>query len=141
MLDEIISAIAGSAIAKMLSKLAPARMTGEFAAVPFEALERRNRWSYFGMLAVATLGFFAPYLFPPAERARGGWFAGAIFGLPFTAMLIYVLVIWALLGGTRAREFLFYFEIKQKINIYVFYFLGLPLSVIGAVSFLVLVWW
>jgi hypothetical protein len=35
MFDEAISAIAGSAIAKILSKLAPASMTSEFAAVPF----------------------------------------------------------------------------------------------------------
>jgi hypothetical protein len=139
MLDEIISAIAGSVVAKLLSKLAPARMRSEFATVPFETLERRNRLLYFGMLAAAILGFFSPFLFTPVEHARGGWFAGAIFGLPFSAMLIYILAIWSLLDGRRARELLFYFEIKQKVNVYVFCFLGSPLAVIGVVSFMALV--
>jgi hypothetical protein len=134
MLDEIISAIAGNAIARLVSKLLPARRAREFADVPFEMLKRRNKTLYFWMLAVAVFGFFLPYLAIAVGHAGGPWVVGAIFGLPFSAMLIFIMMIWSLRGGRRAHEFLFYFEIKQRTNIYVFYFLGAPLSVIGVVS-------
>ena len=124
MLDEIISAIAGNAIAKLVSKLLPARRAGEFAGVPFEMLRQRNKRLYFCMLAVTVLGFFLPYLAIAVGHAGGLWVVGAIFGLPFSAMLVFVMVIWSLRGGRRARELLFYFEIKQRTNMYVFYFLG-----------------
>lgn len=136
MLDEIVSGIVGSTINEIVSKLAPPRKANEFAAVPFETLERRNRWLYFGSLTVFLFGFFLPYPFIHVGHGGVGWFAGAVFGLPFSALLIYLSAIWCLLGGTRTRELIFYFEAKQKIHIFVFYFLGAPLSLLGAVSFL-----
>jgi len=140
MLDEILSAIAGNAIARMIAKVAPPRKVGEFAAVPFEILERRNRWLYFGTLLVSVFGFLLPFPFIHAGHGGAGWFAGAVFGLPFSALLIYVLLVWCLLGGRRARELIFYFEAKQGMNIRVFYFLGAPLSLLGVVSFCLFMW-
>jgi hypothetical protein len=134
---EIASAIVGNAIAGIVSKLAPARRAGEFAGMPFERLQRRNRWLYRGLLTIAVSGFVAPYLFFTPGKF-GLWFAGAIFGLPFSGMLAYMIVIWCALGSRRARELLFYFEAKQKTNIHVFYVLGAPLSLLGVISLLVL---
>jgi len=140
MLDEILSAIAGNAIVRMIAKLAPPRKVGEFAAMSLEVLERRNRWLYFGMLLVFIFGFFLPFPFIHVGHGGAGWFAGAVFGLPFSALLIYVSVVWCVLGDRRARELIFYFEVKQGLNIRVFYFLGAPLSLLGIVSFCVFVW-
>jgi hypothetical protein len=91
------------------------------------------------VLVVATVGFFAPYFFfAQIASGRGAWFAGALFGLPFSAMLIYVVAIWCGFGAQRAREFIFYFELKQKMSVYVFYILGAPLSLLGFISVLAL---
>jgi hypothetical protein len=68
----------------------------------------------------------------------GAWFAGAVFGLPFSAMLLFVIVARLALGKQRARELLVYFEIKQKTNIYVFCVPGAALAPIGIVSLLFL---
>src|SRR4051794_13759157 len=140
MLDEILSAIAGNTIAEIVAKLAPPRKAGELATMPFETLERRNRWLYFGVMPVFFFGFFLPYPFIHVGHGGVGWFAGAVFGLPFSALLIYLSAIWCLLGGRRAREFILYFEIKQKTHIYLYYFFGAPLSLIGVVSFSMFMW-
>jgi hypothetical protein len=87
---EIVSAVVGNAIARIVSKLAPARRAGDFAGTPFERLQRRNRWLYYGLLTIAVFGFVAPYLFfTPGKFGFSAWFAGAIFGLPFSGMLAY----------------------------------------------------
>jgi hypothetical protein len=140
MLDEIMSAIAGNAIAKLISKVVPARTTGEFAAVPFDIIERRNRSLYFGLLSVSIVGFFLPFFFIPVKIEYALWVLGAVFGLPFSAMLIFTLAVLSLFGARRLRELMFYFEVKQKTNINVCYLFGSPMAVIGIVSFLVLVW-
>ena len=136
---EIAGAIVGNAIAGIVSKLAPARRAGEFAGTPFERLQRRNRWLYRGLPTIAVFGFVAPYLFfTLGKLGFSAWFAVAIFGLPFSGMLAYMILIWCALGSRRARELLFYFEAKQKTNIYVFYVLGAPLSLLGVISLLFL---
>jgi hypothetical protein len=61
-----------------------------------------------------------------------------VFGLPFLAMLLFVIVTWLSLGKQRARELLVYYEIKQKTNIYVLYVSGAVLAPIGIVSLLFL---
>src|SRR6266702_1292514 len=132
MLGEIVSAVLGNAVAKLLSKWAPPRRAEEFSKIPREALRRRNRSLYFGASIVATLGFVAPYIFfLLVESKRGGWIAGAMLGLPFSGLLVYIAVIWSVLGAARAREFLGYFEAQQKMSIYIFYIAGIPLSLIG----------
>jgi hypothetical protein len=146
--DELLSAILGSLIAKVVSKLAPARRTGELADIPFETLEQRNRWLYRGMLGVGCFGFLAPILAlaehwkvgNESDLWRGVWFAGVVFGLPFTMMFVFLGIMWGVLGSRRTKEFLFYFERKQQTHIYVFYVLGVPLSVLGVISSLFL-WW
>jgi hypothetical protein len=145
---EIISGIVGATIGRLVSKFSAARRTGEFGNTSFEMLERRNKWLYRGLLAAFCLGVLTPYaLFPPGAGGRVGvghgvwfpaWFAGAMFGLPFSAMLLFVIVTWLALGKQRARELLFYFESKQKMNVYVFYVLGAALTPIGIVSLLFL---
>jgi hypothetical protein len=145
---ELISGIVGAAIGRLVSKFSPARRTGEFSNTPFEMLERRNKWLYRGVLAAFCLGFLTPYaLFPPGAEGRVGvghsvwfpaWFAGAMFGLPFSAILLFAVVTWLALGKQRARELLFYFEVKQKTNIYVFYVLGALLAPTGIISLFLL---
>jgi hypothetical protein len=145
---ELLSAIVGNLIARGVSRLAPARRGGEFADMPFEALQQRNRWLYRGMLGVCCFGFLAPILALAAhlnvgnesDPWRGAWFAGVVFGLPFTAMFAFLGIIWSALGSRRTKELLFYFERKQQTHIYVFYLFGLPLSVLGVISLLFLYW-
>lgn len=131
MADEIISAIVGSTIAKIVSRWAPSRRKGEFASMPLEALQRRNRWLYRGLLFIAGAGFIAPYLLFTPAKIRGAWFAGAVFGLPFSAMVAYVVAAWCVLGERRARELLFCFAARQKTSIYVFYVLAVPSLCLG----------
>jgi hypothetical protein len=140
MLDEFISGFVGSTIAEIASKLAPPRKSSEFAAVPFETVERRNRPFYFAVMPIFLFGFFLPYPFVHVGHGSAGWFAGAVFGLPFAALLIYIAVIWCLLGGKRARELIFYFEAKQRTDIRLYYFFGAPLSLLGVISFVIFVW-
>jgi hypothetical protein len=143
---ELLSAILGNIIAKVVSKLAPARRVGELTDMPFETLEQRSRWLYLSMLAVVCFGFLAPVLAlaghwkvgNESDPWRGAWFAGLVFGLPFTLMFAVLGIIWCALGSRRTREFLFYFERKQQTHIYVFYLFGMPLSVIGVISSLFL---
>jgi Na+-driven multidrug efflux pump len=61
-----------------------------------------------------------------------------VLGLPFSAMLLFLIVTWLALGKQRARELLAYFEIKQKTNIYLYYIFGTALAPIGIVSLLFL---
>jgi hypothetical protein len=140
---EIISGIVGTTIAELASKFLPARKAGELGDKFLKMHERRYKWLYRGLLASAALGFFTPYaVFPPGADGRlgvsdwtvGAWFAGAVFGLPFSAMLLFVIATWLALGKQRARELLVYFEIKQKTNIHIFYVFGAMLAPIGIVS-------
>ena len=140
MLDEIHSGFVGSTIAEIVSKLAPPRKSSEFAAVPFETVERRNKPFYFAALSVFVFGFFLPCPFIHVGHGGAGWFIGAIFGLPFSALLFYIAAIWCLLGGKRARELIFYFEAKQRTDIRIYYFFGAPLSLIGIISFSMFTW-
>jgi hypothetical protein len=145
---EIISGFVGTTIAEFASKFLPARKAGQMGDEFLRIHEHRNKWLYRGLLAAFCLGFLTPFaLFPPGADGRlgvghgdwiGVWFAGAVFGLPFSAMLLFVIVTWLALGKQRARELLVYFEIKQKTNIYVFYVPGAALAPIGIVSLLFL---
>jgi hypothetical protein len=145
---EIISGFVGATIAELVSKFLPARKAGQMGDEFLKIHEHRNKWLYRGLLAASCLGFLTPFaLFPPGADGRlgvghddwiGAWFAGAVFGLPFSAMLLFVIVTWLALGKQRARELLVYFEIKQKTNIYVFYVQGGALALIGIVSLLFL---
>jgi hypothetical protein len=145
---EIISGFVGATIAELVSKFLPARKAGQLGDESLKIHERRNKWLYRGLLASSVLGFLTPFaLFPPGADGRlgvgpgdwiGAWFAGAVFGLPFSAMLLFVIVTWLALGKQRARELLVYFEIKQKTNIYFFYVFGATLAPIGIMSLLFL---
>lgn len=138
---ELLSGFLGATLSEVVFKIAPARRTGEFSDIPFETLQRRNRWLYRGLMGVGCLGFLAPTV-ALAEHWQVGnddpwgpaWFAGVFFGLPFAMMLVFLGVTWFALGGRRTRELLFYFERKLQTHIYVFYAFGAPLSVLGAVS-------
>lgn len=57
MLGEMVSAILGNAIAKLLSKWAPPREQKKFSKIPQETLGRRNKLLYLGASIVAILGF------------------------------------------------------------------------------------
>jgi hypothetical protein len=57
-----------------------------------------------------------------------------MFGLPFSGMLVFVIVSSLALGKQRAHELLVYFAIKRKMNICVFYVLGAVFAPIGIVS-------
>ncbi len=144
---EIISGLVGATIAELVSKFLPARKAGQLGDEFLKIHERRNKWLYRGLLASSVLGFFTPYvIFPPGADGRlevddwsvVAWFAGAAFGLPFSAMLLFVIVTWLTLGKQRALELLVYFEIKQKTKIYIFYVFGAMLAPIGIVSLLFL---
>jgi hypothetical protein len=145
---EIISGFVGGTIAEFASKFLPARKAGQMGDEFLRTNEHRNKWLYRGLLAAFCLGFLTPFaLFPPGADGRlgvghgewiGAWFAGALFGLPFSAMLLFVIFTWLALGKQRARELLVYFEIKQKMNIYAFYVPGAALAPIGIVSLLFL---
>jgi hypothetical protein len=145
---ELLSAILGNMIARIVSKLAPPRRAGEFAGMSFETLEQRNRWLYRCIWGVACFGFSAPIFALAAhwrvgnesDPWRGAWFAGVVFGLPFALMFAFLVVLWGARGSRRTRELLFYFERKQQTHIYVFYAFGVPLSVLGVISSLFL-WW
>jgi hypothetical protein len=140
---ELLSGILGSLAAEVASKSAPARQGGEFADIPPETLQLRNRWLYLCLLGTGCLGFAAPLLALAigSEDApwRNAWLAGVIFGLPFLIMFMFLAIVWATRGSKRTRELLFYFERQQRTHIYVFYLYAVPLAVLGLTSSM-LVW-
>jgi hypothetical protein len=143
MSHELLSGILGSLAAEVASKIAPARQGGEFADIPPETLQLRNRWLYLCLLGTGCLGFAAPLLALAigSEDApwRNAWLAGVIFGLPFLIMFMFLAIVWATRGSKRTRELLFYFERQQQTHIYVFYLYAVPLAVLGLTSS-ILVW-
>jgi hypothetical protein len=145
---EIISGFVGATIAELVSKFLPARKAGQTGDEFLKIHEHRNKWLYCGLVAAFCLGFLTPFaLFPPGADGRievghdiwiAAWFAGAFFGLPFFAALVFVIVVWFALGKRRAAELLVYFETKQKTSIHAFYVLGTVLAPIEIVSLLFL---
>ena len=145
---EIISGLVGATISELVSKFLPARKAGQMGAEFLKIHEHRIKWLYCGLMAAFWLGFLTPFaLFSPGADGRVGvgrddfialWFAGAFFGLPFFAALVFVIVVWLALGKRRARVLLAYFETQQKMSIYAFYALGAVLAPIGIVSLIFL---
>jgi hypothetical protein len=145
---EIISGLVGATVAELVSKLRPARKADQLSDEFLKIHEHRNKALYRGLLLSSVVGFFTPYaVLLPGPDGRlgvghgnwiGAWFAGAVFGLPFSAMLLFLIVTWLALGKQRARELLVYFEIKQKTNIHIFYVFGAMLAPIGVASLFVL---
>jgi hypothetical protein len=137
---EIIDGIIGSTIAELISKIFPPRKGGEFSDMPLDVFERRNKWLYRGMILAFVVGFFAPIcLFIPVKN-EGQIFPGfgAIIGLPFSSFFAYVILVRLIAGPKRVRELLFFYEQKTRTHIYVSYFVGVPIALLGLISLVLL---
>jgi hypothetical protein len=147
MAGDFIIEFIGNAMSELIVKSVPLQRSREFSAVPLDLLARRNRGLYFSMLSAGIASFVLPFMLPlllkpillvPVKPERIGWIFGMMFGLPFSTMLMFLLCVWAALGRKRVNELIFYFETRQQISIYVFYFLGALLAPLGIVSVVLL---
>ena len=139
MIDEILSAIDGNAIVRLVSRIAPPRKKEEFDRIPPEELDRRNRRPFAVTLLLSFSMLFVPIVLFSPIQGRSGWFAlsflGALIGGPFLAVLFAVAVIRIIWGAGRLREFGYYLAKKEQLDTRVYVVGGGLLSGIAILSY------
>ena len=137
MLDELLSGFLGSTVAELAMRRWPPRKLPPEDELPWNELHRRNRPIYKLAYMCGCIVFASMLVYVYATSHRDGWLIGALFGLPFASMMI-VSFATTFLGGGRRRtaEFLRYWEIRERLNIWVMTSVFAPLVALGFVSVL-----
>ena len=145
---EVISAVLGSTLTELTSKLLPSRKTGGSPSDFMKTFERNYRWLYRGLMVSFFLGLFVPFFILPPEAdgrlqvpnapSAAIWSLGAILGLPFFMAFLFVIGTHFALGKQRAMDLIRYHELKQKTHIYVDFLLTGIFAPIGLASLIVL---
>ena len=131
MLDELLSGMIGSSIAEWAQKRWPRRATLR-SALPFDELQTRYRALYWstGVSGGVTFALIFAYMLAGGWRGQI-WQLEVWFGAPFSLMTTIPLV-WCLFGRrARVREFLRYWELKQKLNLWILVSCFAPLTLLG----------
>jgi hypothetical protein len=137
MIDELISALVGNELANRISGRFPPHRTSEFEHLASDELRRRNRFPLYALYTIG-LGTLATLFWACAYKRYFGqnpWQVGLLFGFPFTLTYLLVLLLGLIKGPRRARELIRFFEIDQRTNIrLLFWVMVAPLAMLGFVS-------
>ena len=133
MIDAVIEGLIGGYLGDRLLKLIPPKKKSAFDALSWDELRRRNGWIETAGLVVfgcTFLGFFVLFL---AFGTNDAWQAGAVMGLPFFVLFLFIGLVTLKSGWTRFREYWRYHELKHRIRLAVLLSLYIPSTALGLV--------